>query len=56
MIVKYKERLFIDRFKAIDSIKELHAVGKFEQGGLVYYKINAFSYIAIAKEFVISEK
>lgn len=53
MIIKYRERIFIDRYKCIDVIKEINANRMFEYGGLLYVYKDRYNIMTIAKEDVI---
>lgn len=53
MIIKYRERIFIDRYKCIDVIKEINANRMFESGGLLYVYKDRYNIMTIAKEDVI---
>lgn len=54
MKITYKNRRMIDQFTCVDSIATLHAISKWECGGLIYFKINQFNTVSIAKEDIIS--
>ena len=53
MKIIYRQRRMIDRFSCVDTEKTLNAVSMWECGGLVYFKVNQFNTISIAKEDVI---
>lgn len=55
MIVKYKDRFYIDKFKCFDSIKSFRALSSFDSGGLRYYKIDEFNYKVIEINMIIEE-
>lgn len=55
--VIYRDRVFIDTYKCIDNLKELHAHSYFTSGisgDLYYFKLNEFNYKTLAKEDIIS--
>lgn len=56
MIVKYIERYQIDKYRVMDVKKELRAQSYFinANGNLYYFKVNAFEYKCISKDFVKS--
>ena len=55
--VIYRERQFINKYKCIDNLKELHARSYFTggiSGTLYYFKLIEFKYKTLAKEDIIS--
>lgn len=56
IIITYKDRSFIDRFKCIDRINTLRAFTSFDSGGLRYYKVNEFDYKVIEKDMIVREE
>ena len=55
--VIYRERQFINKYKCIDNLKELHAHSYFTggiSGDLYYFKLDRFNYKTLAKEDIIS--
>ena len=55
--VIYRERVFIDNYKCIDNLKELHAWSYFTggiSGNLYYFKLDRFNYKTLSGEDVIS--
>ena len=56
MKVIYTEKGQPFDYKRIDKVTEFFAIKKaFTQGGLTYYKINAFDYKAIPTEDIMQE-
>lgn len=53
MIIKYKKRIFIDKYRCIDVIKEINAIRTFESGGLLYVYKDRYNIVTISKEDVI---
>ncbi|MBQ2396855.1 MAG: hypothetical protein II304_07485 [Bacteroidales bacterium] len=53
MKITYRIRRMIDNFTCIDTEKTLNAVSMWECGGLIYFKVNQFNTISIAKEDII---
>lgn len=53
MKIIYRQRRMIDKYSCIDTEKTLNAVSMWECGGLIYFKVNQFNTISIAKEDVI---
>ena len=56
MIITYVERIMIDKYTCIDTIKRFHALDSFipENTSLYYFKINEYSYKTVAKDFIKS--
>lgn len=55
--VIYRDRVFIDRFRCIDNLKELYAHSYFTSGisgDLYYFKLDRFNYKTLSKEDIIS--
>lgn len=55
--VIYRDRIFIDRFRCIDNLKELYVRSYFTSGisgNLYYFKLNEFNYKTLSKEDIIS--
>ena len=55
--VIYRDRVFIDKYKCIDNLKELYARNYFTggiSGELCYFRLNEFNYKTLAKEDIIS--
>ena len=53
MRIKYRERIFIDSYRCIDTIKEINAIRMFESGGLLYIYRNRYNIVTISKEDLI---
>ena len=54
MIVTYIERIPIDRFRVIDTVKSFYAISYFKQGELTYFKTDSFNYQVVATAFIKS--
>ena len=57
--VIYRDRHYIDTYKCIDNLKELHARSYFTSGisgDLYYFKLNEFNYKSLSAEDIISIK
>lgn len=54
MTVKYIERRMIDRFKCIDTEKEIRLNRPFRSGGLLYGYIDRFNVVSIESDMIIS--
>lgn len=54
MIITYRERYFIDRFRCIDRTIKISVLSYFTQGSLIYAKVDAFNIKVISKEDIIS--
>ena len=55
--VIYRDRVFIDRFRCIDNLKELYACSYFTggiSGNLYYFKLDRYNYKTLAGEDIIS--
>lgn len=55
--VIYRDRIFLDRYKCIDNLKELYARSYFTggiSGDLYYFRLNEFNYKTLSKEDIIS--
>ena len=53
----YRDRIFIDRFRCIDNLKELYARSYFTSGissELYYFKLNEFNYKTLSSDDIIS--
>ena len=55
MLVKYRDRSYIDKYKCIDSLKTFRALSSFDNAGLRYYKIDAFNYKVVEINMIIEE-
>ena len=53
MIVKYRERFFIDPYRCIDRYYTIRADSMFTQGNLIYFRLDRFNLKVIAKEDII---
>ena len=54
MTVTYIERVPIDRFQMLDTVKTFRALSCFTQGGLTYFKIDRFNYKVVETAFIKS--
>lgn len=56
MIVTYKERNFIDRFRCIDTERKFYALCKWkpERTSLWYFRVNEFNVRTISESDIIS--
>ena len=54
MIVTYIERMPIDRFRIIDTVKSFYAISYFEQEELTYFKTDRYNYKVVATAFIKS--
>ena len=55
--VIYRDRVFIDKYRCIDNLKELFAHSYFTSGisgNLYYFKLDRLNYKTLAKEDIIS--
>ena len=55
--VIYRDRIFLDRFKCIDNLKEFRAWSYFTSGisgNLYYFKLDRFNYKTLSGEDIIS--
>lgn len=54
--VKYRERIFLDRYRCIERNCELKAISYFKpkDTDLYYFKVDNFNYVTIAKEDIYS--
>ena len=55
--VIYRDRIFLDRFRCIDNLKELYARNYFTggiSGELYYFKLDRYNYKTLGKEDIIS--
>ena len=55
--VIYRDRIFLDRFRCIDNLKELYAHSYFTggiSGDLYYFRLSEFNYKTLSKEDIIS--
>jgi len=50
---KYIERVFLDKYKCIDTIKELSYISIINDTNLVYFKVDRFNYKVIEKSLII---
>lgn len=56
ILIKYKERRFIDKYTCIDTVKIITVQNfAFASGNLLYYKKDRFNYLVISKSDLISE-
>ena len=53
MIIKYRERIYLDRYRCIDIVREVNATKMFQSGGLLYIYKDRFNIMTIEKENVI---
>lgn len=53
MKIVYIDRIQIDAFKVVDTIKEINGSLSFKSGDLLYFKKNQFEYFSISEEFII---
>ncbi len=53
MIIRYKERIYIDSYRCIDTIKEINAIRTFQSGGLLYIYRDRYNIMTIEKNNVI---
>lgn len=54
MLVLYKERVFIDKFKCIDKTIQTNVLKlAFTQGDLLYFQKDNFNYLVISKSDLI---
>ena len=44
MIVTYIDRVQLDPFRVLDTVKTFRALSKFTQGDLTYFKTDRFNY------------
>ena len=54
MIVTYIERMPIDRFRVVDTVKSFYAISYFKQSELTYFKTDEFNYKVVATAFIKS--
>lgn len=54
MIVTYRDRHFLDRFRCIDTVRSFRAISSFVQGGLTYFRVDRYNYKVIETNFIIS--
>ena len=54
MTVTYIERVQLDPFRVLDTVKTFRALSSFTQGGLTYFRINNFNYKVIETAFIKS--
>ena len=55
--VIYRDRIFINKYKCIDNLKELYARNYFTggiSGELYYFKLDRYNYKTLGKEDIIS--
>ena len=55
--VIYRDRIFLDKYKCIDNLKELYAHSYFTSGisgDLYYFKLDRFNYKTLGKDEIIS--
>ena len=55
--VIYRDRIFLDKYRCIDNLQELHAHSYFTggiSGELYYFRLNEFNYKTLSKEDIIS--
>jgi len=53
MIIKYKERIYLDRYRCIDIVREVNAIKTFQSGGLLYVYKDRYNIMTIEKNNVI---
>ena len=56
IFVTYRERVYLDKFRAIDKLHTFKAYGYFDSNNLRYYRINSFSTKVVAFEDIVSEE
>ena len=54
MIITYKDRQFLDRFRCIDKIKKVSLFKTWKSGGLLYGYKNEYQVISLDIDFIIS--
>ena len=54
MTVTYIERVQLDPFRVLDTVKTFRAVSSFKQGGLTYFKTDRFNYKVVDTAFIKS--
>lgn len=56
MIVRYRERMYIDNYRCIDTEKSFHTTSYFIPAGcsLYYFRINQFEMKTVAIDDIIS--
>ena len=54
MTVTYIERVPIDRFRMLDTVKTFCAISSFSHGNLTYFKTDRYNYKVIGTDFVLS--
>lgn len=52
MLVTYRERHFLDRYRCIDTVRKIRIERTFESGGLLYGYTDRFNVVSIPKEFI----
>lgn len=52
--VVYRERHFIDNYTCRVFTRTLYADSMFQQGGLIYFKLNEFNYKTIENDLIDS--
>lgn len=55
LIVTYKDRIYLDKYRCIDKTKTQRVYSKvFTQGGLTYFKRDPFNYFVIDTDNIIN--
>lgn len=54
MTVTYIDRVQLDPFRVLDTVKTFRALSSFTQGWLTYFKIDGFSYKVVGTAFIKS--
>lgn len=54
MTVTYIDRVQLDRFRVLDTVKTFQALSFFVQGGLTYFKIDSFNYKVVETSLIKS--
>ena len=54
MTVTYIERVQLDPFRVLDTVKKFRALSSFTQGNLTYFKIDRFNYKVVETAFIKS--
>ena len=52
MVVTYIDRVFLDKYRCIDTDRTFHAISSFVQGGLTYFKTDRFNYRVVDTDFI----
>lgn len=56
MIVKYKERRYIDKYRCIDTCREIEIMRPWKTGGLLYGYTDRYNVISICVSDIIEMK